>query len=201
MEETRGAIHDAFSFCWNTERQLWINPPFNLIQQVVDKIKLDKACAILVTPCYKDATWFDELLLLSQSQPFRVDGSEHLFFPLSRDNEKGIGCTPWESTIMWHITARIGSQYVKVSRDVTTWGEISVSKNGIVELKKGKGNSSVKHDDPPGAPHEAQSLPLSEKLDGSCTPTHGHVDEHGTYCFEQQEDHPILGWKGDVSLQ
>ena len=41
-------------------QEVWINPPFHLIQQVIHKIKQDKTQAILVLPLWDDKPWFQE---------------------------------------------------------------------------------------------------------------------------------------------
>ena len=44
---------DAFTKDWASEDLLWINPPFDLLNQVVDKIQKDGALAIVVAPEWK----------------------------------------------------------------------------------------------------------------------------------------------------
>ena len=91
---------------------------------MVARIKSEHACATLITPYYKEAPWFKELLLLCHAQPLRVDSNPALFFPQSLANSAGIGSTPWEITIMWPINARINAKLVVVSPWVTTWDEV-----------------------------------------------------------------------------
>ena len=51
---------DAFSIPWNT--CVYLFPPFNLIQRVLNKIELDGTpCAILVVPLWTSAAWFPSL--------------------------------------------------------------------------------------------------------------------------------------------
>ena len=51
-------FRNAWTQKW--DKKLWINPPFHLIQQVIDKIKQDKTQAILVVPLWDDKPWFQE---------------------------------------------------------------------------------------------------------------------------------------------
>ena len=52
-------FRDAWTHKW--DKKLWINPPFHLIQQVIQKIKQNKTQAILVVPLWDDKPWFQEL--------------------------------------------------------------------------------------------------------------------------------------------
>ena len=48
---------DAFSKDWSTEDLLWINPPFDKIEEVVHKLETDGATGIIVVPEWKDTGW------------------------------------------------------------------------------------------------------------------------------------------------
>ena len=52
-------FRDACTPKW--DKKLWINPPFDLIQQVIHKIEHNKTQAILVVPLWDDKPWFQEL--------------------------------------------------------------------------------------------------------------------------------------------
>lgn len=52
---------DAFSFSWNTEF-LYIFPPFRLVGRCWQKIKLDRARAILVAPDWPTQSWYATIL-------------------------------------------------------------------------------------------------------------------------------------------
>ena len=52
-----------FRHAWTQkwDKKLWINPPFHLIQQVIDKIKQEKIQGDLVVLLWDDKPWFQEL--------------------------------------------------------------------------------------------------------------------------------------------
>ena len=60
-ESTR--FDNCFRNAWTPkwDKKLWMNPPFQLIQQVIHKIKQDKNQAILVVPLWDDKPWFQDL--------------------------------------------------------------------------------------------------------------------------------------------
>ena len=55
----RRHFQDAWSWKWN--KPLWRNPPFHLIQQVLNKIKRDQAQCILIVPCWETKSWWAQL--------------------------------------------------------------------------------------------------------------------------------------------
>ena len=52
---------DAFSKDWGSHGLLWINPPFDLFNEVLDKIILDGALAILIAPEWPSEEWWHRL--------------------------------------------------------------------------------------------------------------------------------------------
>jgi hypothetical protein len=55
---------NSFTQCWSNTLN-WINPPFDIIPRVVEKILKDEARGILITPLWERASWFPTLLHLS----------------------------------------------------------------------------------------------------------------------------------------
>ena len=51
---------DAFSQDWSTE-VIWANPPFSLMDKVIQKILQDEAHGILIIPCWDRCLWFTVL--------------------------------------------------------------------------------------------------------------------------------------------
>ena len=51
---------NAFTKDWGNEI-LYICPPFQLLEPIVDKIILDKAIGILIIPCWFEKQWFHTL--------------------------------------------------------------------------------------------------------------------------------------------
>ena len=59
---------DAFSFPW-TGLSLYMFPPFAVLPQVLRKIELDEAEAILIAPLWPARPWFPDLLRLKREGP------------------------------------------------------------------------------------------------------------------------------------
>ena len=52
---------DAFSVLWDRSRWLYANPPWSLLDQVVQKIRRDGSKMLLITPFWPKAPWFGPL--------------------------------------------------------------------------------------------------------------------------------------------
>ena len=68
-KHSSGADGDgAFGKDWSKDKLLWINPPFERMQEVVDKIVHDGARAVVVAPCWDEtAPWFETLNEMSEN--------------------------------------------------------------------------------------------------------------------------------------
>ena len=49
---------NAFSVHWDPTRWLYANPPWSLLEQVIDKIQREGSRVLLVTPYWPHAPWF-----------------------------------------------------------------------------------------------------------------------------------------------
>ena len=52
---------DAFHHNWRDEDLLWINAPFELYPKVLDRLKEDRARAVVVCPAWTHLKWFREM--------------------------------------------------------------------------------------------------------------------------------------------
>jgi hypothetical protein len=69
---------NAFSVHWDPTRWLYANPPWSLLDQVIDKIQREGSRLLLVTPYWPNAPWFQTLRQLTLdrrkwSQPLYQD--------------------------------------------------------------------------------------------------------------------------------
>ena len=126
----------AFSMSWNSEEQAWIKPPVSLIDKVVNKIVVDKARALVVTPYLGQKPWFERLLRLCHEQPVAVDIQSNLYVPRSLANFQDMQRTPWRWMLMWPVSARQDAYRVVVNSNVTTWERYMLGSHGIVPSKK-----------------------------------------------------------------
>ena len=80
---------DAFKQDWNKQSLIWINPPFDLITKVIDKLIADKAIAILLVPKWTWSIWWkfhcnfciDSFLIKSQADMFLKQGEDYMKRP------------------------------------------------------------------------------------------------------------------------
>ena len=57
-------VKDAFCQDWSQD-VLWMNPPFSLLEEVLDKIVREGAQGVLVVPVWTSLPWFDILGMIA----------------------------------------------------------------------------------------------------------------------------------------
>jgi hypothetical protein len=79
------ALGNAFSLQWGTLGPAWMNPPWEIIPQCLDKVKQDRAQVLACLPVWESAPWWRCLMsmvteppLVLRDQPLFVgpDGSQ-----------------------------------------------------------------------------------------------------------------------------
>ena len=125
----------ALSISWANEEQVWVNTPVMFIDQVVDKVKVDKARALVVTPYVGRTPWFERLLRLCHEQPVAVDIHSNLYVPGSLANFQDTSKTPWRLMLLWPISARQDAHRVVVNGNVATWERYKLGSHGIFPSK------------------------------------------------------------------
>ena len=70
-QNTRCSLHwdvnnSAFERNWQAQGLLWINPPFDLLGQVAEKVETDQAECLLLCRNWRTAPWFDKLQKMAQ---------------------------------------------------------------------------------------------------------------------------------------
>jgi len=66
-EDPHALGHNAFAYHWPRDVLLYANPPWTILDQVVDKILTDQARVMLVAPFWPEAQWYRKV------RPFIVD--------------------------------------------------------------------------------------------------------------------------------
>ena len=61
VKDKQAERHNAFNYHWDSDVVLYINSPWSLLDQVIDKIIADKSTVLLVTPRWFDASWYKKL--------------------------------------------------------------------------------------------------------------------------------------------
>lgn len=71
MDPLCSAVDALAQSDWGAENN-WINPPFRLLNQVLDKIVASQAWATVIAPAWLGQTWFRRLQSLSKCPPVRI---------------------------------------------------------------------------------------------------------------------------------
>ena len=87
------AVPDAFQISWEGEGLMWCNPPFSKLQQIVDKIRHDRARCVLIMPNWPTQPWFQSAQELAVKKVFYHPGSE--IFDVDRGKVGGVRWGVW----------------------------------------------------------------------------------------------------------
>ena len=87
--------YNAFNYFWAPDVVLYANPPWSLIQQVLEKIKRDRSRVLLVTPMWRHADWFETLRGLSAE---RLYWNQSLYLS---DEGRLRPAPPWPTRLTW----------------------------------------------------------------------------------------------------
>lgn len=85
---------DAFEVCWSNDI-LWLNPPYSMMQRVVDKLREDQAHAILVAPEWPTKAWWQALQAMVAWR-WRIPAGSKTFMLYNRP----CGPTRWPVQVM-----------------------------------------------------------------------------------------------------
>ena len=87
---------DALSHCW-TDLRAYANPPFILMDKVLQKVRADQATIVLVFPCWLTAAWWPLLLERLVEDPVVLPWRPDLFLHSSCGNEEPSGKAGWRA--------------------------------------------------------------------------------------------------------
>ena len=79
---------------WRGENN-WVNPPWELLDRVVQKLREDGASATVVAPYWPGASWFRELLDLSVEYTIEPAASD-MFLPGRLGSCEAVGAPRWD---------------------------------------------------------------------------------------------------------
>ena len=99
--------NSAFVHNWHSENG-WANPPWSVIDAVIDKVITDQATITIVTPWWPSKTWFKRLTQMSTADPILLKHGKDLFLPASTRNSVGVGAPNWSHTAAWRISGMNG---------------------------------------------------------------------------------------------
>lgn len=101
---------NAFTQDWSKDNN-WINPPFSMLQLVINKIIRQRATATIVAPIWRAQPWFQKLLNIT-SQIILLPNHEATFLPGFKGNAEPLKNPGWQvaafrvSGRLWHPTGR-----------------------------------------------------------------------------------------------
>ena len=82
---------------WRRDRS-WCHPPWGLLAQLAAKLRDSGASATVVTPTWRSAPWYQEMLELCAD--FRVEPARRdLFLPGDKGSRTAVGSAGWSVTV------------------------------------------------------------------------------------------------------
>jgi hypothetical protein len=110
-------VHNsAFDRNWKAQGLLWVNPPFQLLPQVVDKLEKEQATALLLCPEWPTATWWDKVKKMSTRSYYFPKGSR-----LFEDDKGRLGPTRWGVWVMYINPSEGHTKRVRVLQGKEGW--------------------------------------------------------------------------------
>ena len=96
---------DAFSQSWAGENN-FINPPFRLLNRVVDKIIADRAVATLICPAWPAQNWFQKLTKIIVCPPLKLPKSKFICIPQSSRKPEPLKNPNWR-LLAWRVNGNL----------------------------------------------------------------------------------------------
>eukprot|EP00121_Abeoforma_whisleri_P004363 Awhi_evm1s3944 len=91
--------NSAFRIDWSQENG-WCNPPWHLIDHVLDYVKTTKSEITLCIPLYFNASWFQKWKSMLKEEPTVLPRYKNTFL---REGKHVVGETPWKYTVISRI--------------------------------------------------------------------------------------------------
>jgi len=86
---------DAFAISWAAEARPWINPPWDLLPRVLQKLRLEGASATVIAPRWLSATWWPDLVELAR-EILVFDPEPESFLPGHLGSVSALGSPHWQ---------------------------------------------------------------------------------------------------------
>ena len=90
---------------WRRENN-WCNPPWELLEELVLKLRNSRAAATVVVPAWRSTAWFQQLQQMSEDM-IVYPPAKDLFFPGRHGAREGVGEPHW-SVAVFRVPHRIG---------------------------------------------------------------------------------------------
>ena len=92
---------DAFNSNWNNMGRVYACPPWSLLSKVLQKIKLEKVKATVITPYWPSALWYPTIRAMSISEPLQVP--RDMVLPAPGNSPHILAKNPMWSLAAWNV--------------------------------------------------------------------------------------------------
>ena len=101
---------DAFTIDWSKENG-WCNPPFHLINEVLDHITKTQCTVTLCLPFWTNSKWYDKWKHMVVEDPIILPNNVDTFL---RENKQIVTNTPWRFTMLTRVSG-VKSKQTKIT--------------------------------------------------------------------------------------
>ena len=96
---------DAFSQKWSGQNN-FINPPFRLLDRVLDKLIAEKAVATIICPAWPAQNWFQKLTKMLVCPPLKLPKSKFICIPQSGKKPEPMKNPNWR-LLAWRVNGNL----------------------------------------------------------------------------------------------
>ncbi len=100
--DPRSEAVNAYAQDWRKENN-YVNPPFNQMMRILEKIQEDKATCTVIAPIWKAQMWYHTLLKMSIDYPMVIPNLIDTFLPGTTGNVEPMGNPRW-AVAAWRIS-------------------------------------------------------------------------------------------------
>ena len=106
------ARNSAFDRNWKAQGLLWLNPPFQFLPRVVDKLEKEHPTVLLLCPDWQTAPWFKKVQPMATRSYFFPRGTRLFEDPPGRKGR--LGPTRWGTWVFYINPAEDNTKRVRV---------------------------------------------------------------------------------------
>lgn len=101
LHEDTAWKQDAFSCSWKNLGRMYVCPPWSLLNRVMEKIRIDKAQATVITPDWPSMIWYPTVKTMSISNPIPVPRA--MVQPAPGNSPQPLERNPMWSLLAWNV--------------------------------------------------------------------------------------------------
>lgn len=92
---------DTFNSSWRDLGHAYICPPWSLLNRVLEKIRIDRVQAMVITPQWPAMIWYPTIQMMSVCDPIPVP--RVMVLPAPGNSPQPLECNPLWSLTAWNI--------------------------------------------------------------------------------------------------